>query len=104
VVGYFITAPDDGQFVVRYHDHSPPTQREFRGWLQARYLTIILDVLHHAQTKLLEIALARGSPSVFARPREHREEDGRKDRYDGYNDQQFDQGESIEPATSMRCR
>jgi hypothetical protein len=40
VVGFFITAPDDGQFVVHYHDHSPATQRAFCGWLRTRYGTI----------------------------------------------------------------
>ncbi len=37
VVGFFITGNDDGQFVVHYHDHSPPTQRAFREWLRQRY-------------------------------------------------------------------
>ncbi len=37
VVGFFITGHDDGQFVVNYHDHSLPTQRAFRAWLQQRY-------------------------------------------------------------------
>ena len=37
VVGFFITGNEDGQFVVPYHDHSEPTQRAFRAWLEKKY-------------------------------------------------------------------
>jgi hypothetical protein len=40
VVGFFVTGRDDGQFVVHYNDHSNPTERSFRSYLESRYKTI----------------------------------------------------------------
>jgi hypothetical protein len=53
-----------------------------------------LRILQQAETDLLEVALAAGAAGVFASPGKHWEEDGRQNRYNSDNDEQFDQGKS----------
>ncbi len=68
VVGFFITGGDDGQFVIHYHDHSEPTQRAFRAWLESKYggLSQLNAVWKTALTNFSEIKVpAQEWPSAF---------------------------------------
>jgi hypothetical protein len=40
VAGFFITGGNDGQFVVHFHDHSEPSQKAFRAYVEQKYGSI----------------------------------------------------------------
>ena len=58
-----------------------------------QFLIVILRILNDAQPNLFQIALATRPTCVFACPREDRKQDGREDRYNGDDDQKFDERE-----------